>query len=67
MVKDSTNNVQQMLSSVNGLIFFPFILMLFLVPAIYSSHEWYNKDRGMCYPVCGIVHIKERFATDRKE
>ena len=22
-------------------------------------HDWYNKGRGMCYPVCGIVHIKE--------
>ena len=21
-------------------------------------HDWYNKDRGMCYPVCGMVHIK---------
>ena len=22
-------------------------------------HNWCNKGRGMCYPVCGIVHIKE--------
>ena len=22
-------------------------------------HDWYNKGCGMCYPVCGIVHIKE--------
>ena len=21
-------------------------------------HDWYNKGRGMCYPVCGMVHIK---------
>ena len=21
--------------------------------------DWCNKDRGMCYPVCGRVHIKE--------
>ena len=28
---------------------------LFLVPA----HDWCNKGRGMCYPVCGMVHIKE--------
>ena len=21
-------------------------------------HYWYNKGRGMCYPVCGMVHIK---------
>ena len=30
---------------------------LFLVPA--SAHDWCNKSRGMCYPVCGMVHIKE--------
>ena len=22
-------------------------------------HEWCNKGRGMCYPVCGMMHIKE--------
>ena len=22
-------------------------------------HDWCNKDRGMCYPVYGMVHIKE--------
>ena len=22
-------------------------------------HDWYNKGRCMCYPVCGMVHIKE--------
>ena len=22
-------------------------------------HDWCNKGRGMCYPVCGVVHIKE--------
>ena len=22
-------------------------------------HDWYNKGHGMCYPVCGMVHIKE--------
>ena len=20
-------------------------------------HDWYNKDRGMCYPVCGMLLI----------
>ena len=30
---------------------------LFLVPA--SAPRLVNKGRGMCYPVCGIVHIKE--------
>ena len=22
-------------------------------------HNWCNKGFGMCYPVCGMVHIKE--------
>ena len=22
-------------------------------------HNWFNKGRGMYYPVCGMVHIKE--------
>ena len=22
-------------------------------------HNWCNKGRGICYPVCGMVHIKE--------
>ena len=22
-------------------------------------HDWCNKGRGMCYPVCGMVHITE--------
>ena len=22
-------------------------------------HDWCNKGRGMCYPLCGMVHIKE--------
>ena len=24
-------------------------------------HDWCNIDHGMCYPVCGIEHIKESF------
>ena len=24
-------------------------------------HDWCNKGRGMYYPVCGMVHIKEPF------
>ena len=31
---------------------------LFLVPAS-APHDWCNKGCGMCYPVCGMVHIKE--------
>ena len=22
-------------------------------------HDWFNKGRGMCYPACGMMHIKE--------
>ena len=34
-----------------------------LIPLSYFSfqpvlHDWCNKGRGMCYPVCGMVHIK---------
>ena len=25
----------------------------------HSQDDWCNKGRGMCYPVCGMVHIKE--------
>ena len=32
-------------------------IALFLVPA--SDHDWCNKGRGMCHPVCGMMHIKE--------
>ena len=37
---------------------------LFEIPLSYFSfqpvlHNWCNKGRGMCYPVCGMVHIKE--------
>ena len=39
--------------------------MFFMVdPLTYFSfqavlHDWCNKCRGMCYPVCGVEHIKE--------
>ena len=23
------------------------------------NHDWFHKGRGMCYPVCGMMHIKE--------
>ena len=25
----------------------------------WGGPDWCNKDCGMCYPVCGMVHIKE--------
>ena len=29
-------------------------------------HDWFNKGRGMWYPVCGMVHIKEPLLLIRK-
>ena len=29
-------------------------------------HDWCNKGRGMCYPVCGMVHIKEHLLLIEK-
>ena len=29
-------------------------------------HDWCNKGRGMSYPVCGMVHIKEPLLLIRK-
>ena len=29
-------------------------------------HDWCNKGRGMCYPVCGMVHIKEPLLLIKK-
>ena len=37
-------------SGVNPLSYFSFQPVL---------HDWCNKGRGMCYPVCGMVHIEE--------
>ena len=25
----------------------------------FVNDDWCNKGHGMCYPVCGMVHIKE--------
>ena len=30
-------------------------------------HDWCNKNRGMCYLVCGLVHIKKNLGANRKE
>ena len=32
-------------------------LSYFLIQPV--LHDWCNKDHGMCYPVCGMVHTKE--------
>ena len=33
------------------------LIELFLFQPV--LHDWCNIGRGMCYPVCGMVHIKE--------
>ena len=30
-------------------------------------HDWCNKGHGVCYPVCGMVHIKEPLLLGLKE
>ena len=42
--------VGSILHGVDPFIYFSFQPML---------HDWFNKGCGMCYPVCGMVHIKE--------
>ena len=42
--------VRSILHGVDPLRFFSFQPVL---------HNWCNKGRGMCYPVCGMVYIKE--------
>ena len=29
-------------------------------------HDWCNKGRGMCYPVCEMMHIKEPLLINGK-
>ena len=29
-------------------------------------HDWCNKGRGVCYPVCGMMHIKDRLLLIEK-
>ena len=29
-------------------------------------HDWCKKSRGMCYPVCGMMHIKEPLLLIKK-
>ena len=36
---------------------------LSIEPVVY---DWCNKGRGMCYPVCGMVHINEQDSTYHK-
>ena len=29
-------------------------------------HDWCNRGHGMCYPLCGMMHIKESLLLIRK-
>ena len=29
-------------------------------------HDWYNEGSGICYPVCGLVYIKDPFLLIEK-
>ena len=42
--------VRSILHGVDPLSYFSFQPVL---------HDWCNKGHGICYPVCGMVHIKE--------
>ena len=39
---------------------------IFLVPAS-APRLVYKKGHGMCYPVCGMVYIKDPFAASKRE
>ena len=42
-------------------------LPLSYVPLLFSVlHDWFKKGCGMCYPVCGMVHIKEPLLLIRR-
>ena len=30
-------------------------------------HDWCNKGCGMCYPLCGMMHVKRTLAANWKE
>ena len=46
----NVHDVKRVLNAVHPLSYFSFQPVL---------NDWCNKGCGMCYPVCGMVHIKE--------
>ena len=40
---------------------FIIIIIIIIIISTFQPvlHDWCNKDCGMCYPVCGMMHIKE--------
>ena len=39
------------------LVWLTYLVAFFLVQVV--LHDWCNKCRGICYPACGMMHIKE--------
>ena len=48
----------------SGILLITYMSLMLKVPA--SAPDWYNKGSGMCYPVCGMMHIKELLLLIRK-
>ena len=46
-------------SAINHFIDLYHLMWLISFCELYHLHDWCTKGRGMCYPVCGMVHIKE--------
>ena len=42
------------------------LIELFLFSFQPVLHDWCNKGCGMCYPICGMMHIKEPLLLIRK-
>ena len=57
MVNDHSDSEREIytLPALHGLSFRLAARVLLYAP----PHDWCNKGRGMCYSVCGMVHIKE--------
>ena len=46
-------------SVVEHLLIVWWVIKLIPFDALTELHDWCNKGRGMCYHICGMVHIKE--------
>ena len=55
---NETNNDFSFMSNFRRQLF-PLMFIYVLSSFQPVLHDWCNKGRGMCYPVCGMVHIKE--------
>ena len=51
-------SLRMLLLLVDGVVLFD-VVGFDIVSCWLSLHDWCNKGCGMCYPVCGMVHIKE--------